>query len=101
MSDLEKDIEHYYAAGAAATCDPTARATFQTFREALTAGNVRAAEKINGTWRTNAWVKKGILLGFRIGALVQSGADDGLGFVDKDTYPMRRFTAAERVRIVP
>ena len=43
------------------------------FRDALTAGTVRAAEKVDGAWQTNAWVKKGILLGFRIGVLAESG----------------------------
>jgi len=101
MSDLQKDIEHYYAAGAEATSDPAARAIFVQFRGALTAGKIRAAEKTAAGWQTNAWVKKGILLGFRIGALVESGAPGGLGFVDKDTYPARRFKAEERVRVVP
>ena len=101
MKDIQKDIEHYYAAGPEATSDPAARATFEEFRDALAAGTVRAAEKTAGGWQTNAWVKKGILLGFRIGALVESGAQGGLGFVDKDTYPARRFTAEERVRVVP
>jgi len=101
MKDLQKDIEHYYAVGAEATIDPAARAAFEKFRDALTVGTVRAAEKAAGGWQTNAWVKKGILLGFRIGALVESGAPDGLGFVDKDTYPARRFAPEERVRVVP
>lgn len=101
MSDLQKQIEQYFAAGDAAVKDPHARIAFTEFRNALSAGSVRAAEKLDGLWRTNAWVKKGILLGFRIGALVESGADDGLSFVDKDTYPMRRFGAAEKVRLVP
>jgi 2,3,4,5-tetrahydropyridine-2,6-dicarboxylate N-succinyltransferase len=47
----------------------------------------------------NAWVKRGILLGFRIGTLASSG--DGLSFVDKHTYPARRFTAEEGIRVVP
>jgi 2,3,4,5-tetrahydropyridine-2-carboxylate N-succinyltransferase len=47
----------------------------------------------------NAWVKRGILLGFRIGQLVETGTD--LSFVDKHTYPARRFTTGERVRVVP
>ena len=50
-------------------------------------------------WRVNAWVKRGILLGFRIGQLVESGTD--LSFVDKHTYPAQRFTTQERVRVVP
>jgi len=49
---------------------------------------------------TNAWVKQGILLGFRIGELNQTDAGP-LSFVDKDTFPARRFTVEERVRVVP
>jgi 2,3,4,5-tetrahydropyridine-2-carboxylate N-succinyltransferase len=101
MNDLQNQIEHYYAAGPAAVTDPAARAVFLTFRDALTAGTVRAAEKAEQGWQTNAWVKKGILLGFRIGALVESGEASALVFVDKETYPVRRFTVEDRVRIVP
>jgi 2,3,4,5-tetrahydropyridine-2-carboxylate N-succinyltransferase len=49
----------------------------------------------------NAWVKRGILLGFRLGAMVDMGCPDGMSFVDKATYPARRFAAAEGVRVVP
>src|SRR5207249_10141122 len=62
---------------------------------------IRAAEKINGEWRVNIWVKQGILLGFRIGELTETGAAAGLSFVDKDTFPARRFTIKDRVRLVP
>jgi 2,3,4,5-tetrahydropyridine-2-carboxylate N-succinyltransferase len=48
----------------------------------------------------NAWVKQGILLGFRIGVL-EAMPDEGLSFVDKDTFPVRRFDAGDGVRIVP
>jgi len=101
MHDLQKSIEKYYATGTTAATDPDARAVFDRFRDALTAGTIRAAEKIDGSWRTNTWVKKGILLGFRIGALVESGDPGVLGFVDKDTYPIRSFTVEDRVRVVP
>ena len=77
----------------------SARRLFAEFRDALTAGRIRAAEKVNGEWRVNAWVKKGILLGFRLGELAETGRV--LSFVDKDTYPVRRFTAGDKVRIVP
>ncbi|HZD32763.1 MAG TPA: 2,3,4,5-tetrahydropyridine-2,6-dicarboxylate N-succinyltransferase, partial [Candidatus Angelobacter sp.] len=60
MQDLQNSVEMYYAAGAAASTDPAARAAFVQFRDALTAGTARAAEKTNGVWQTNAWVKKGI-----------------------------------------
>jgi 2,3,4,5-tetrahydropyridine-2-carboxylate N-succinyltransferase len=101
MQDLQSAIEKLYEQGTAALNDPSARTTFESFRDALTVGTVRAAEKADGTWRTNAWVKKGILLGFRIGSLVESGDAQVLRFVDKDTYPIRRFTTDEKVRVVP
>ncbi len=78
-----------------------AREIFLEFREQLTHGKIRAAEKINGEWRVNIWVKQGILLGFRIGELTETGAAAGLSFVDKDTFPARRFTIKDRVRLVP
>ena len=53
--------------------NPEARQTFFKFREQLTQGKIRAAEKINGQWTVNAWVKQGILLGFRLGELSQMG----------------------------
>jgi len=79
---------------------PEARETFLSFREELTLGRIRAAEKINDKWLTNAWVKQGILLWFRIGELNQTDAGP-LSFVDKDTFPARQFTVEERVRVVP
>lgn len=101
MDNLQTAIEQYYAAGTASAADSTARARFEEFRAALTAGSIRAAETVDGIWRTNAWVKKGILLGFRIGVLVESGEPNVLRFVDKDTYPLRKFTVEDRVRVVP
>jgi len=101
MHDLQTTIEKLYSEGASAVNDPSARVTFEQFRDALTAGMIRAAEKIDGAWRTNAWVKKGILLGFRIGSLVESGDPAVLRFVDKDTYPIRQFGVEDRVRVVP
>ncbi len=80
---------------------PEARTTFLEFRDALTQGKVRAAEKRDGQWKVNAWVKQGILLGFRLGVLAEMGEGSGLSFVDKDTFPARHFSVADRVRVVP
>jgi len=79
----------------------SARATFLEFRDLLTRGEIRAAEKIDGNWRVNVWVKQGILLGFRLGQLAQMGSGECLSFVDKDSFPSRKFTVADRVRVVP
>src|SRR6476469_1890473 len=80
--------------------NPDARKTFLEFREQLTQGRIRAAEKSNGEWKVNAWVKQGILLGFRLGELTRMG-DSTLSFVDKDTFPVRQFAVADKVRVVP
>ncbi len=73
MHELQRQIESLYAMGAEAATFPGASEAFARFRDALTAGTIRAAEKIDGRWRTNEWVKQGILLGFRIGKLAESG----------------------------
>ena len=80
-----------------------AREVFADFKSALNRGEVRAAERSNdGVWRVNAWVKRGILLGFRIGALKNmSPADGSLRFFDKDTFPLRELSVEHKVRIVP
>jgi len=98
MPDLKSLIERLAAQGEVER-DPEARATFLEFRDQLTQGKIRAAENVNGRWRVNAWVKQGILLGFRLGVLADMTA--GLSFVDKDTFPARQFTVADRVRVVP
>ncbi len=101
--ELRKSIEQHFAAGPAAVGDPAATRAFEQLRTALEAGKVRAAErdaKAATGWRVNAWVKQGILLGFRLGVLaeIQAGA---LSFVDKHTFPPRQFEAEDGVRVVP
>jgi 2,3,4,5-tetrahydropyridine-2-carboxylate N-succinyltransferase len=78
-------------------------ALFNEFKAALNRGEIRAAQRdAEGKWHTNAWVKRGILLGFRMGLIIEmtpSGAP--LQFLDKNTYPLQRFSPDDRVRIVP
>src|SRR5437762_13331877 len=101
---LESEINALAAAGAAADRD-AARAAFARLRAALSSGAVRAAEPDSGSpvgWRVNAWVKQGILLGFKFGDTVDASMDHGRWpFFDKDTLPMRKFTVGSGVRIVP
>jgi 2,3,4,5-tetrahydropyridine-2,6-dicarboxylate N-succinyltransferase len=79
------------------------RSLFEEFKAALRRGEVRAAERgADGVWRTNAWVKQGILLGFKMGAMVEMSKDgESFQFFDKETYPLRPMSLADRVRIVP
>ncbi|HLQ52364.1 MAG TPA: 2,3,4,5-tetrahydropyridine-2,6-dicarboxylate N-succinyltransferase [Terriglobales bacterium] len=101
MQPLQTEIERLFALGAQAKADPSARELFLNFRSALSRGKIRAAEKHGHDWHANVWVKQGILLGFRLGELVEMSADSALSFVDKDTFPARRWHQGDNIRIVP
>jgi 2,3,4,5-tetrahydropyridine-2-carboxylate N-succinyltransferase len=78
------------------------RVLFDEFKTQLNRGEIRAAERqADGSWSVNAWVKQGILLGFRMGRLIEMSPSSSLRFFDKDTYPLRPTTVADNVRIVP
>src|ERR1035437_7372680 len=78
---------------------------FERFKTALNEGRVRPAEPCPETrtgWRVNTWVKKGILLGFRMGAVIDMSVDsERQPFFDKSTYRVKRLTAQSDVRLVP
>lgn len=78
------------------------RAVYEEFKTALRRGEIRSAEKgDDGVWRANTWVKQGILLGFRMGKMVEMSQEtETLQFFDKDTFPLRPMTLEDRVRIV-
>ncbi len=84
---------------------PEARDVFTAFKVFLNNGKARAAEKKEGGWQANPWVKQGILLGMKLGVLQESSVEfpDGHDwtFVDKDTYPVKRFRKEDCVRVVP
>ena len=81
------------------------RAVFKKFRQELTSGRVRAAEPDTTSttgWRTNSWVKQGILIGFRCGAVVNFPSPDmNSPYLDKDTLPLHPLSTASKVRLVP
>lgn len=79
---------------------PEVEKIFETFRELLSSGKIRAVEKVNGEWIVNYWVKKGILLGFKIGKIVDISISN-FKFFDKHTYPLKEISINSGVRIVP
>lgn len=95
--------------GLAAADAPTedARETIDALLAALEAGTVRAAVCTDdGRWSAVAWVKQGILAGFRVGVIrdmSMTSASDGISFsfFDKDTYPPRRLSLDDGIRVVP
>jgi len=99
---LREEIEEL-SSSADLAANSRARELFSEFKDGLNRGEIRAAERAtDGSWHTNAWVKRGILLGFRLGTLTDmSPSDRSLRFFDKDTYPIRPLTPEHNVRIVP
>ncbi len=99
---LQKKLEALFQEQPATYSDNQSQ-LFRDFRELLNIGQIRAAEPDNSQptgWRVNSWVKKGILLGFRIGGVVEMAG--GLGqFFDKNTYPPKQLALSDAVRIVP
>jgi 2,3,4,5-tetrahydropyridine-2-carboxylate N-succinyltransferase len=96
---------------------------FDELKAALNEGRIRAAEPDASSplgWRVNAWVKKGILLGFRIGRIVEMPIRRSRGaltgrrggsrtapteidtqFRDKHTFPLKQIPRDQNIRVVP
>ena len=104
MSDLtavRQSIEQYAGQSPDALDRTAAREALGTFLEALEAGTIRSAERgSDGAWHANTWVKRGILLGFRLGTIADFSAAP-FSFFDKDTFPARQFVEGDGVRLVP
>lgn len=73
---------------------------FNEVMDGLESGRIRVAEKTDGGWKVNREVKEVILAGFRLGAVRDMGSG-GFPFFDKDTFPVRKFSLDDKVRIVP
>jgi 2,3,4,5-tetrahydropyridine-2,6-dicarboxylate N-succinyltransferase len=102
-TDLQQAIEELFDDKPATYSDPQ-RELFLQFRDLLNSGAIRSAEPDSSQpigWRVNTWVKKGILLGFRIGGVIDMSGAGPLQFFDKDTYPTKTLSTRDGVRIVP
>ena len=101
---MKGEIERLFDENPASYTDEQRR-LFQRFKVALNSGEIRAAQPNPASatgWRVNAWVKKGILLGFRMGTIVDMSIDAARQpFFDKSTYPVKNFSVSSGVRIVP
>ena len=94
---IEKKIEGLYSRE---TLSNDALNIFNHFKAMLNHGEIRAAEYKDGIWVVNEWVKKGILLGFRLGVL-ESMHDEEWGFTDKNTFGVQKFSSEQGIRLVP
>jgi 2,3,4,5-tetrahydropyridine-2,6-dicarboxylate N-succinyltransferase len=100
LSSLAERLEGFHSLPSEALGDD-ARGAFEALRAGLESGEIRAAEPGPEGWTVNGWVKKGILLGFRLGRITAFPDAGPLTFLDKDTFPARRFRVEDQVRIVP
>jgi 2,3,4,5-tetrahydropyridine-2-carboxylate N-succinyltransferase len=100
LAELASRIEALFALPPDALGDE-ARAAFDDFKAALESGEARAAQPGPDGWTVNPWVKKGILLGFRLGRLVETDAAGPMRFFDKDTFLPRKLRLEDGVRVVP
>src|SRR5579871_4983315 len=101
---MQAEIEALFEEKPAAYTDQHFR-LFERFKGALNAGQIRSAEPDAAAktgWRVNAWVKKGILIGFRMGTMVDMSINPvRQPWFDKSTYPVRHVGVGDGVRIVP
>jgi 2,3,4,5-tetrahydropyridine-2,6-dicarboxylate N-succinyltransferase len=101
LATLQAELERF-APGVPRGEEPAALEAFRRLKAELNAGTVRAAERgTDGRWRANAWVKAGILLGFRLGQTGPAATGGPFPFYDKDTYPLRALGPDDGVRVVP
>lgn len=108
LREIERRIDALAAISAGAELPEDARSVVRKLLDALEAGSARAAQKdqASGEWRAVPWVKRGILLGFRVGGMIDMSITGGnndvaLAFFDKDTYPPRPLTLQDGIRVVP
>lgn len=106
MTDkLAANVDKFFQLPVAELTDDTkqeALAVFSEFKTALNRGLIRAASRNeSGQWQVHQWVKRGILLGFRLGGLIDYSIDNTFRYFDKDTYPTKRLSVTSGVRIVP
>lgn len=104
IPELTSEIGKLYRQGADANGEQ-ARSAFALLRDELSTGRIRAAEPDPSTptgWKVNAWVKEGILVGFRAGQVVSfASPHDGSPYLDKDTLPLKSLSPSSGIRVVP
>lgn len=101
---LKEQIEQFYSQDSKSLDKSAAMRAFNELKFFLNAGELRAAQpssKSSNGWVVNDWVKKGILLGFRLGELFDVSINDNFHFFDKHTYPLKRLSLDHQVRVVP
>jgi len=99
--NLQEKTEELFDRYDKKTNSDQAEKIFNQLKMRLNTGEARAAERQGDSWVVNHWVKKGILLGFKIGVLKDVSINQQFVYFDKHTYPLKSIQIEDRVRIVP
>jgi 2,3,4,5-tetrahydropyridine-2-carboxylate N-succinyltransferase len=104
--DLQKTIEHFFSCDVSSVDRAAALEAFGELKSLLNTGVLRSAHPSStdtgrGGWVVNEWVKKGVLLGFRLGHIAPFSINEQFRFFDKHTYPLKKITEDHQVRLVP
>ncbi len=97
--DLKQRIERLYDQDPGLIERQRALQLFNEFKFFLNRGEIRAAEELGDGWKVHSWVKKGILLGFRLGELIERSINADIRFFEKSTYPLKSFSLESGVQI--
>jgi 2,3,4,5-tetrahydropyridine-2-carboxylate N-succinyltransferase len=98
---LQNDIEQVFDEEIDGDRRPFATQIFNDFKFFLNRGEIRAAEKIGEEWKVNQWVKKGILLGFKLGVMHDVSINRQFRYFDKNTFPLKEISLNDGIRLVP
>jgi len=101
MKKLQSRIESAFIADSIEWGKEELESLFNEFKRELNLGKVRSAEKNGSQWIVNDWVKKGILIGFRLGRMEDMSLSDHFLYYDKHTYPLKSFSVSDKIRMVP
>ena len=99
IDDLKRKLKEFQQAEKISNIDD-AIDFFVEIRICLEKGLIRAAEKINGEWKVNLWVKEAIMFGFKIGVLHEVKGC-AWNYFDKNTLPLHPLNVDNKVRLVP
>jgi len=106
VKTLRQQINEFFDQDVRTIDQSAALRSFSELKFFLNSGEIRAAQPSTASgntagWIVNDWVKKGILLGFRLGEVGDISINDQFRFFDKKTFPLKRLSLDHRVRVVP
>lgn len=96
---LAAEIEEFFAAPSDTLNRHRALQAFNEFKFFLNRGEIRAADRAGETWQVHAWVKKGLLLGLRLGTPMEVTLNAQVRYIETNTFPLRHLSIDDGVMV--